>query len=48
MNLKKYSPQILTVLGIVGMRGNRGCIYLCLNNNSSRKKHKGFSFEFVK
>ena len=30
------------------VKGNRGCIYLCLNNNSSRKKHKGFSFEFVK
>lgn len=30
------------------VNGNRGCVYLCLNNNISRKKHKGHSFEFVK
>lgn len=30
------------------IKGNRGCIYLCLNNNFSRKKHKGYSFEFAK
>lgn len=27
--------------------GNRGCIYLCLNNGFKRKKHKGYTFEFV-
>ena len=26
--------------------GNRGCVYLCLKG--MRKKHKGYSFEFVK
>lgn len=30
------------------VKGNRGCIYLCLCDGSSRKKHKGFSFELVK
>lgn len=30
------------------IKGNRGCVYLCLNNNVSRKKHMGYSFEFVK
>ena len=30
------------------VKGNRGCVYLCLHNNVNRKKHKGFSFEFVK
>lgn len=30
------------------IKGNRGCIYLCLNNGISRKKHKGYHFEFVK
>lgn len=29
------------------IKGNRGCIYLCLNNGVSRKTHKGFSFEFT-
>lgn len=29
------------------IKGNRGCVYLCLNNGVSRKKHKGYSFEFV-
>lgn len=30
------------------VKGNRGCVYLCLHNNVSRKKHKGYTFELVK
>lgn len=29
------------------VKGNRGCVYLCLNNPVTRKKHKGYHFEFV-
>lgn len=29
------------------VKGNRGCVYLCLSDYSDRKKHKGYSFEFV-
>lgn len=36
-----YSEAAKTV------KGNRGCVYLCLNNPFSRKKHKGYSFRFV-
>lgn len=28
--------------------GNRGCVYLCVNNPYSRKSHKGYHFELVK
>lgn len=30
------------------INGNRGCVYLCLNNPFSRTSHKGYHFEFVK
>lgn len=28
------------------IHGNRGCVYLCLKG--MRKKHRGYTFEFVK
>lgn len=30
------------------VKGNRGCVYLCLNNPYSRNKHKGYHFEFAR
>lgn len=30
------------------VNGNRGCVYLCLNNPYSRNSHKGYHFKFVR